>query len=151
MAVAREKVVAPSGQPINHFRPSHFLRTSPGIEITIPLQGEAMLLDPHVTHSHFFDELVHGHAFSALERVENFKPLRAADLREQSLVHGCYHNIAWTLHALIFKRQYLKSRKFRTQRRLYLLEWETDNFHRHRRMFRRRRFDSGSHRIKPAF
>jgi hypothetical protein len=38
-----------------------------------------MLLDSHVAHLHSSDQLVDGEAFGALERVENFEPLGAAD------------------------------------------------------------------------
>ena len=68
-----------------------------------------MLLDPHVTHSHFVDELVNGHSFGPFERVENLEPLGAADLGKQTLVHGRYHRFAPTLHASIFKRQHLNT------------------------------------------
>ncbi len=46
-----------------------------------------MLFNAHVAHLHFGNELVDGHSFSAFERVKNFQPLGAADLREQSLIH----------------------------------------------------------------
>src|SRR5438067_6377565 len=67
VAVGLEKVMRPAGQTINHLRPSHFLRTPPGIEIAVSLEGEAVLLDAHVAHLHFFDELVNGHAAAAFE------------------------------------------------------------------------------------
>jgi hypothetical protein len=63
------------------------LRTAPGIEITIALQGQAMLLDAHVTHPHLFNEFVHRHPARPLERIQDFQPLGATDLYEQSLVH----------------------------------------------------------------
>ena len=79
VAVAGEQIVGPAGQAIDHFRPAHFLRASPGIEITVALERKAMLLDAHVAHLHFPDELVDGKALGALERVKNFQPLGAAD------------------------------------------------------------------------
>ena len=79
VAVGMEKIVGAPGQAINHFRAAHFLRASPGIEITIALEREAMLLDAHVAHLHFRDELVDGESSGALERVQNFQPLGAAD------------------------------------------------------------------------
>ena len=47
-----------------------------------------MLLNAHVAHLHFVNQLVDRHSFSAFERVKNFQPLGAADLCEQSLIHG---------------------------------------------------------------
>ena len=38
-----------------------------------------MLLDSHVTHLHARDEFVHGKASRALEGIQNFQPLGAAD------------------------------------------------------------------------
>src|SRR5205807_5555221 len=82
VTVARKKVVGPAGEPVNHFRATHFLRPPPGIEITVALESKAMLLDAHVTHLHARDELVNGTTFGALKGVENFEPLGAADFGE---------------------------------------------------------------------
>jgi hypothetical protein len=79
VAIAGEQVVGPAGQAIDHLRAAHFLRASPGIEITIALERQAMLLDAHVAHLHAGDELVHGKAFRPFERVKDFQPLGAAD------------------------------------------------------------------------
>src|SRR6266576_375695 len=67
VAIGLEKVMCPARQTINHFRPSHPLRSPPGVEITVSLESEAVLLDAHVAHLHFFDELVNGHAAAAVE------------------------------------------------------------------------------------
>ena len=83
-----KKIVSAARQPINHFGPSHFLWAAPGVEIPIALEGEAMLFDAHVAHLHFHDELVHGQTFRPLERVQNFKPLCAANLGKQFLVQS---------------------------------------------------------------
>ena len=74
--------MGPAREAIDHFRAAHFLRAPPGIEVTIALEREAMLLDAHVAHLHFGDELVDREAFGALERVEDFQPLGAADFGE---------------------------------------------------------------------
>src|SRR6202040_1539892 len=79
-----------AGQTINHLRASHFLRTAPGIEITVALQGEAMLFDAHVTHPHAIDQFVDRESAAAFERIYNFEPLRPADLCQQSLIHGLW-------------------------------------------------------------
>ena len=79
--------MASAGEPVNHFRPTHPLRAPPGIEITVALECDAMLFDPHVTHLHFFDEFVHRHSSGALERIQNFQSLSAANLGKQSLIH----------------------------------------------------------------
>jgi len=71
-----------AGQPIDHFRSPHFLRASPGIEITIALERETMLLDAHVTHLHFRDELIDGETTRPFERIENFKSLGATNFGE---------------------------------------------------------------------
>ena len=88
VAIGRKKIVGAAREPVNHFRPAHSLRPPPGIEITIALEGEAMLLDAHVAHLHFGDELVDRHPLGTLERVKNFQPLGAANFCEQSLIHG---------------------------------------------------------------
>jgi hypothetical protein len=38
-----------------------------------------MLLDAHVAHLHFVNELVDGHSSAALERVNNLEPLGTAN------------------------------------------------------------------------
>jgi hypothetical protein len=55
------------------------LGATPGIEIPIPFQREAMLLDPHVTHLHPGDEFVDGEALGAFQGVKNLQALGAAD------------------------------------------------------------------------
>src|SRR5436305_14330152 len=50
IAVDRKKIVTASGQPINHFRPAHFLRTPPSVEIAVSLESDTMLFDPLVSH-----------------------------------------------------------------------------------------------------
>ena len=82
ITVAREQIVGSPRQAVDHFRPAHFLRASPGIEVAIALQGETMLFDAHVTHLHLPDELVNRKSLRALERVKNFQPLGAADFRQ---------------------------------------------------------------------
>ena len=72
----------PLGQAVNHFRPTHLLGASPGIEIAVALERQAVLLDAHVTHLHFRDEFVDGQTFGTFERVEYFQPLGAANFRE---------------------------------------------------------------------
>ena len=67
MTVGLEKIVAPARKPIDHLRPTHFLRATPGVEVTVAVKGDAMLLNAHVTHVHSFHELVDGHAPGALE------------------------------------------------------------------------------------
>jgi hypothetical protein len=64
-----------------------------------------MLLDAHVTHLHFGDELVDRHPLGALERVKNFQPLGAANFCEQSLIHGLRKWDCPTLDVSIFKKQ----------------------------------------------
>src|SRR6266404_8220475 len=87
VAIGLKKVMRPAGQTINHFRPSHLLRAPPGIEIAVSLESEAVLLDAHVAHLHFFDELVNGHAAAAFEGIQNFEPLSPADVCKQTLIH----------------------------------------------------------------
>ncbi len=71
VAVAGKQIVGPARQAIDHFRPAHFLRASPGIEVAVALQGETMLLDTHVAHLHLPDELVHRKSLRALQRVKD--------------------------------------------------------------------------------
>ena len=78
----------PPSQAIDHFRTSHFLRAPPGIKIAVPLQGQAMLFDPHVTHLHFPDELIDRHPFRSFEGIQNLEPLGAAYFSKHSLIHG---------------------------------------------------------------
>ncbi len=66
-------------EPVNHFWTTHLLRTAPGIQITIALKGEAVLLDAHIAHVHFFHELVDRQPSGPLEGVKNFEPLSAAN------------------------------------------------------------------------
>jgi hypothetical protein len=47
-----------------------------------------MLLDAHVAHLHFSDELIYGHASGPLEGINNLQPLGAANFCNQSLVHN---------------------------------------------------------------
>ncbi len=79
MAIGLKKIMAAACKPINHLRAAHLLWTAPRIEIAIALKSEAMLLDAHIAHLHFFHELVDGHSSAALKRVNNFKPLGAAN------------------------------------------------------------------------
>jgi len=79
MAVGLEKIMAAAGKAVNHFRATHLLRAAPGIQITIALKSEAMLLDAHVAHLHSVNELVDGHSSAALERVNNLEPLGTAN------------------------------------------------------------------------
>ena len=58
ITIRLKKIMRAPGQTINHFRASHFLRTTPGIEITVALEGEAVLFDAHVTHPHAIDQFV---------------------------------------------------------------------------------------------
>ena len=81
MTLGLKQFVRAAGETINHLRPAHSLRASPGVEITVPMEGDAMLFDPYVTHPHFFYELINRHAFSAFEGVNNVETLRAADFR----------------------------------------------------------------------
>src|SRR5215469_5073855 len=82
MTVGLEKIVAPACKPVNHLRPPHFLRATPGVEVTVAVKGDAMLLNAHVAHVHPSHELVDGHSPGALEGVNNFKPLSAANFRD---------------------------------------------------------------------
>ena len=82
VAVRLKKIMAPARKPVDHLWAAHLLRATPGIEITVALEGEAMLLDAHVAHLHFFHELVDGHSPGALERVNNVKPLSTANFRD---------------------------------------------------------------------
>jgi hypothetical protein len=59
-----------------------------------------MLLDPHVAHLHFIDELVNGHALGPLKRIKNFQPLSAANLCKQFLVHGDRRRLTAGLYTL---------------------------------------------------
>ena len=81
MTLGLKQFVRAAGETINHLRPAHSLRASPGVEITVPMEGDAMLFDPHVAHPHFFYELINRHALSAFEGVNNVETLRAADFR----------------------------------------------------------------------
>jgi hypothetical protein len=63
MTIGLKKIVSAAGKAINHLRPAHSLGTSPGVEITIAMERDAMLLDAHVAHPHFFYELINRHAF----------------------------------------------------------------------------------------
>jgi hypothetical protein len=82
IAVGLEQSLGPASQAVNHLRTSHFLRPAPGIEITIALEGYAMLFDAHVAHPHFLDELIDGESASPFELIENFKTLGASDFGE---------------------------------------------------------------------
>src|SRR5215813_2710002 len=82
MAVGLKKIVAPARQSIDHLGTTHFLRTTPGIEIAITLESQTMLLDAHVAHLHFVHQLVDGHSPRAFERINYFKSLSAANFRE---------------------------------------------------------------------
>src|SRR5260370_38146262 len=77
--------------------------------MAVALKGEAMLLVPNVTNSHFVDEPVNGNSLGPFERVANLEPLGPADLGKETLVHGRYHRFAPALHASIFKRQHLNT------------------------------------------
>ena len=81
MTLGLKKIVRTAGKTINHFRPAHSLRASPGVEITVPMERDAMLFDPHVAHPHFVHELVDRQALGALKGVDNVKPLGAANFR----------------------------------------------------------------------
>src|SRR4051812_10182226 len=54
------------GQPIDHLGPPHFLGSAPRIEIPVTFECKTVLLDAHVTHLHFSDELVDRQSFRAL-------------------------------------------------------------------------------------
>jgi hypothetical protein len=79
IAVGLEKRVGAARQPINHLRAPHLLRASPGIEVTVALKREAMLLDSHVAHLHSRNELIDRQATGSFESVENFQALGAAN------------------------------------------------------------------------
>jgi hypothetical protein len=82
MALSLKKVMASACQPIDHLGATHLLWPTPRIQVTVSLEREAMLLDAHVAHLHFFHELVDGHSPGALERVNDFKPLSTANFRD---------------------------------------------------------------------
>src|ERR1041385_5894692 len=67
MTVGLEEIVASARKAIDHLRPAHFLRATPGVEVTVAVKGDAMLLNAHVAHVHSFHELVDGHSPGALE------------------------------------------------------------------------------------
>jgi hypothetical protein len=79
VTVGLKQIVAPTRQPIDHLRPAHSLRPTPGVQIAVAVKSDAMLLDAHVTHAHSFHELVDRHSPGALERVNNLKSLSAAN------------------------------------------------------------------------
>ena len=81
MAVGMKEIVRAARKAIDHLRSAHFLRATPGIQIAVAMQSNAMLFDPHVAHPHFFHELVDRHPLGALEGVDNVKPLGAANFR----------------------------------------------------------------------
>ena len=81
MAVGMKKIVCAARKAIDHLRSAHFLWATPGIQIPVAMQRNAMLFDPHVAHADSFHELVDRHALGALERVDNVKPLGAANFR----------------------------------------------------------------------
>src|SRR5947207_11657418 len=60
MAISLEKIMAPACQSIDHLRSTHFLRAPPGVQIAVAVKSDAMLLDAHVAHAHFVDELIDG-------------------------------------------------------------------------------------------
>ena len=82
MAIGLKKIMAAACKPVNHFRATHSLWPAPGIQVAIALKGEAMLLDAHVAHAHFVDELIDGESASPFERIQIFKTLCAADFGE---------------------------------------------------------------------
>src|SRR6266481_3813749 len=81
VTVGLKQIVASTRQPINHLRPPHSLRPTPGVQIAVAVKSDAMLLDAHVAHAHSFHELVDGHSPGTLERVNNLKSLSAANFR----------------------------------------------------------------------
>src|SRR5213593_1320358 len=87
VTVGLKQIVAPTRQPIDHLWPTHSLRPTPGVQITVAVKSDAMLLDAHVAHAHSVHELVDGHSPGALERVNNLKPLSTANFRNQTLIH----------------------------------------------------------------
>lgn len=79
MAIGMKKIVSTAGKAIDHLRSSHFLRSPPRIQITVTMERDAMLLDTHVAHAHFFHELVDRHTLGALEGVDYVEPLGPAN------------------------------------------------------------------------
>ena len=82
MTIGLKEIVAPTRQAIDHLRPAHFLWATPGVQITVPVKRDAMLLDAHVAHVHFSHELIDRHSAGALERIDNPEPLSAANFRD---------------------------------------------------------------------
>ena len=76
-----KKIVRAARKAIDHLRSAHFLWATPGIQVPVSVQRDAMLFDAHIAHAHFFHELVNRHALGALEGVNNVKPLGAANFR----------------------------------------------------------------------
>src|SRR4029077_14841614 len=54
ITIGLKKIMAPARKTIDHFRPSHFLRATPGVQIAVAVKRDAMLLDAHVAHAHSF-------------------------------------------------------------------------------------------------
>ena len=81
MAFGMKKIMCATRKAIDHFRSAHFLGPSPGVQIPVAMQRNAMLFDAHIAHAHFFYELIDRHALGALEGVNNVKPLGAANFR----------------------------------------------------------------------
>ena len=79
MAIGMKEIVSATGKAIDHLRSSHFLRSPPRIQITVTMERDAMLLDTHVAHAHFFHELIDRHTLGALEGVNYVEPLGAAN------------------------------------------------------------------------
>src|SRR5437773_2678695 len=75
VTVGLKQIVAPARQPIDHLGPAHSLRPTPGVQITVAVKSDAMLLDAHVAHAHSFHELADRHSPRPLQRVTNFTPL----------------------------------------------------------------------------
>ena len=82
VAVGLKKIVGATSKAIDHLGSPHSLRAAPGVQISVAMQSDAMLLDPHVAHPHFFDELINRQALGALEGVDNIEALRAANFSD---------------------------------------------------------------------
>ena len=81
MAFGMKKIMRATRKAIDHLWSAHFLWPTPGIQVAVAMQRNAMLFDAHIAHAHFIHELVNRHALGALEGVNNIKPLGAANFR----------------------------------------------------------------------
>ena len=68
---AGEELAGPVGQAVSLFRAAHALGAAPGVEVTFPLQADAVLLDAHVGEADPLAELGDGKALAAFNLAKN--------------------------------------------------------------------------------